>query len=75
MKNLSELRKQATKSAEFRGHTIKWHSPYHSERQSLQNGECINCACEIQILMNPAPNQIDIGGMAVALTCIKRKDK
>ena len=31
---------------------------------------CINCNKEVQIIIKPMPNEVDISGQAVALTCV-----
>lgn len=74
MKPLSELKREATESAEWRGHKIVWSAPYHSERTSVQNATCCDCGAEVQINTNPLPNGIDIGGTAVALNCPIEKE-
>ena len=67
--DLSQLRTEADTSARFRGHIIDWVTPWHGEGRSLQNGSCRGCGMEVQINSKPLPNQIDIGGEAVALNC------
>ena len=71
MKTLDELRVEATQSAHARGHKIRWAAPYHGESNSTQHAHCqnIKCQADVQIVMKPRPNEIDIGGTAVALTC------
>jgi len=69
MSGLIELERQAVEACEFRGHTIgKW-VVYHGESKSLANNECLICGAWVQCNTKPAPNDIDIGGPAVALTC------
>lgn len=70
MKTLDELKATAEESAKFRGHeTIKWVTPWHGERASIQGGYCPVCGMMVQLITNPLPNQIDVGGEAVALGC------
>jgi hypothetical protein len=69
MKHLGHLREQAETACKSRGHSIEWSAPYHGESQSIQHGCCNHCDREVQIIMNPRPNQIDVGGEAVALNC------
>ena len=75
MKHLGELKKEATETAICRGHAIVWSSPIHGERTSIQRGECSNCGAGVQINMNPLPNDIDIGGVAIAVYCKKQPKK
>lgn len=65
-KTLEELKNEAMESCEFRGHTMgAWHD--YDETNSVS--KCEKCGKEVQVLTNPAPNEIDIGGEAVALGC------
>jgi len=66
---LSTLKRRAQMATAFRGHRMKWLPPWHGEGQSLQNGECVKCGAFVQLNTRPMPNQIDIGGNALALTC------
>ena len=69
--NLKEasLRKEAVVAATWRGHALKWSAPWHGEYASVQTGECTHCHAEVTICTRPLPNQIDIGGSAVAISC------
>jgi hypothetical protein len=68
-KHLGELRVIGEETAKYRGHSIEWSPPYHGESNSVQSGACTKCGMEVHINMNPRPNDIDIGGEAVALNC------
>jgi hypothetical protein len=59
------LKESAAESATWRGHSLIWE--YFSNENAL--GTCRTCGAEVQCLLHPAPNQIDIGGEAVALNC------
>lgn len=74
---LGKLRGEAEDAAHWRGHRLKWHPPTHGERKSVQYAECVNDGCKawVQVNMRPAPNEIDIGGSAVALDCPVRSDE
>jgi hypothetical protein len=64
-KTLEELKKEATKSAKFRNHSILW-------IDSLSGKSAIGtCGCGEWVMAEtyPAPNSIGIGGPAVALNC------
>lgn len=61
-------RGQANQSAKWRGHKIEWRKvPHYSG--IIWQGTCRKCQREVQVLQNPAPNDIVIGGEAVALNC------
>jgi len=67
MRKIERLRKEATESAELRGHTLgRWE---HFDDNAL--AKCINpgCGACAQIIPRPMPNDIEIGGTAVALDC------
>jgi hypothetical protein len=71
MSGLLKLRKEAEIACKFRGHKLgKW-ATYHRESRSLANNACKVCEDWVQCNSNPAPNDIDIGGPAVALNCRK----
>lgn len=83
MRKIDRLRKEALQSCNFRGHkmtrfyTFNWqyagskvmgiipHSAYST---------CKICGARVDINTTPAPNQIDIGGTAVALNCPAGKE-
>ena len=69
MTKLQKLMNSEALSAEFRGHTIGW--TFVSEK--LANGTCLHCGMELQVFTAPMPNEIDIGGEAVALNCTGNK--
>lgn len=65
---LSKLRKLATASSERRGHSIVWKDPHCMPNGSqAQYGQC-QCGAWVQVEAKPAPNSIDVGGTAVALS-------
>lgn len=67
---LSTLKRQAQKSTGLRGHQMRWFTPYgRAGGPFSQRGQCKTCGMEVQLDENPAPNGIDIGGRALALTC------
>jgi hypothetical protein len=70
MPALSTLRKRAAQAATWRGHKLKWSHGINMGVRLLQNAKC-NCGAEVQINTKPAPNEIDIGGDAVAVNCTK----
>lgn len=62
---LRELQQEALKSTRFRGHKIHW--DWFTSTCML--GHCKNCGKEVMVNTRPEPNEIDIGGEAVALNC------
>ena len=69
---LSTLRKSAQKSTKARGHSMRWRLVFGRAGGPLaQGGACRHCGMEVWLHERPAPNQIDIGGEAVALNCKK----
>ena len=66
---LDILRSEANGTAEGRGHILNWHAPHHGEHRSYQIGECDTCGMQVCVNTRPMPNEIDIGGEAVALNC------
>lgn len=68
MPGLDTLQREAEAAAKRRGHKLgKWNI-YHGESRSLANNEC-KCGAWVQCNTKPMPNQIDIGGNALALNC------
>jgi hypothetical protein len=69
MPALDQLQQEATECCERRGHKLgKWNI-FHGESRSLANNECTVCGAEVQCNSRPMPNQIEIGGDALALNC------
>ena len=65
---LSTLRKMAEAAAKERRHTILWDKPFAEGIRQYQTGAC-HCGAEVQIVTRPMPNEIDIGGSAIAMNC------
>lgn len=67
---LSTLKKQAQQSTHWRGHTMRWVKPVHwGQGRYIQTAVCKRCNRTVQLLTHPMPNEINIGGEAVALNC------
>ena len=62
---LTTLKKQAQHSANWRGHKMRWQNP----GTLTQLGYCRKCGKEVLLNTSPAPNEIHIGGEALALGC------
>lgn len=70
MKNLDQLKREASRSANFRGHRLKWGNPFgRANGPKSCFARCRKCNMELLIIEQPAPNEINISGEAVALNC------
>ena len=56
---------EANKSTQLRNHDMKWRLIDNDRAE----GECIKCGLYVYANVHPAPNEIDIGGPAVAINC------
>jgi hypothetical protein len=63
--SLSKLKKEATSAAKFRGHDL---TPWNATDRGAF-AECTRCGKTAHVTTKPAPNDIDMSGDAVALTC------
>lgn len=63
---LKGLRKQALFSCNWRGHDMRRFTRYDDH---TYYSHCKNCDMQVVIISAPQPNEIDIGGEAVALNC------
>jgi len=64
---LTQLIQEAYKSCEARGHIMTAFSHCHDDTAAISH--CAVCQRQVIVLTNPLPNQIDIGGEAVAINC------
>jgi predicted methyltransferase len=62
---LKALKLAAEVACTNRGHEMVWHDTIGNTNIA----ECKHCEAWVQVNTSPAPNQIDIGGPAVALDC------
>jgi len=69
MKKIERLRKEALESCEFRDHRMGLFNRTHPH---YWHSKCRACGMEVHITDNPAPNEINIGGQAVALNCLNK---
>ena len=76
MGNIFKLQHEATESATARGHKMgRWKN--FGKTRNLKTvkqikssiSKCVVCAKEVQVIKSPLPNEINIGGEAVALNC------
>lgn len=68
---IEKLRREAATACRFRGHVMRW-TVWHGEWQTLCYGACVRCGMLVSCNTKPMPNEIEIGGEAVALTCTNR---
>jgi hypothetical protein len=71
MTKMQQLKKEALKSCKWRGHTMNRFKMHDFFNQTIAYSNCKNCDCQVVVNIAPMPNQIDIGGEAVALNCNK----
>jgi hypothetical protein len=58
---------EAAEAARLRGHSLgRWEQTGGARWHS----QCLRCTAWVQALGNPQPNEIDIGGPAVAIGCV-----
>lgn len=64
--NIEKLKKEAMSAAKFRGHKM---GPWEQEGPNQASSTCSVCGKGVTVNAAPAPNEIDIGGEAVAVGC------
>jgi hypothetical protein len=70
--NIIGLMAEAKQSAIYRGHNVKNWDILGGDCYSLV---CKDCNMEVMVKEHPLPNEIEIGGEAVALNCVKPAKK
>jgi len=68
MRRVERLKREALKAARFRGHTMRRFKAGWSG-DKYYTSECKVCDKQAAVIPNPGPNEIDVGGEAVALGC------
>jgi len=70
---LRKLKEEAviscTKRLHNMGNFIGWTGVGHKEGQRIHTAYCKYCRLYVQVILRPLPNEINIGGNAVAITC------
>lgn len=66
--NLRELRTKALDSCVIHGHDMSTFVEADS-RGRIYRAECRKCSAYVDLNISPLPNEIDIGGTAVAVNC------
>ncbi len=71
MRKAQRLKRDARAAATWRGHSMRLFIPVGTrEYKPIQWAACCrNCSAAMVVNIKPAPNEIDIGGTAVALNC------
>lgn len=70
MSTVSNLKKEAQQSCKFRGHQMsKFHRVTNFCNHEIWRAYCEICNKSVDVIPRPKPNQINIGGEAVALGC------
>ena len=67
------LKEQAIEYCKRRGHFMNRFQrliPYRATEPRYYITNCIYCDMYVQVIPKPYPNEIDIGGTAVALDCV-----
>lgn len=68
MGTIDKLQREARSSARLRGHSLKQFNHYSDTRRF---SHCRHCDMQVEVNSKPLPNEIDIGGEAVALNCMR----
>ena len=55
-----------------RGHNVKYWNVLGGDCYSL---ECKDCKMTVMVKEHPLPNEINVGGEAIALSCVKPEKK
>ena len=66
MTRLRRLKLDALESCKYRGHDMK---RFKTLKPGVALSECRRCKMYVMVNVKPLPNDIDIGGSAVALGC------
>ena len=70
--NRTDLIRLAEQSTRHRGHELR---NWTGNGLDFALAYCKRCGCQVTVNASPAPNEIDIGGRAVALDCQHERDK
>jgi len=67
--DMLQLANKALESCKFRGHRM---GNFHKTGEHTAYAKCERCGMEVDINTKPLPNEIDISGEAVALSCRRK---
>lgn len=66
LNKMHKLRREATRAMEARGHRP---GPWINSGLEKSFCNCRDCGAQAVVIKHPAPNEIEIGGRAVAVYC------
>lgn len=69
MLNFQSLSRQGRGAAKFRGHSLSKLTQTRFGARPAWSAQCERCHAFLSITTNPAPNEIAVGGAAVAINC------
>jgi len=69
MKKENALKKEGNKSAIFRGHNM---TKFKKDGRLFES-TCKNCGAMLWVIINPAPNEINLCGSAISINCNKKQ--
>jgi hypothetical protein len=70
MTKIERLKREAKDAATWRGHTLRTYITNRSNGAAYTT--CKHCLAWVAVKVKPLPNEIDIGGSAVAINCSKQ---
>lgn len=73
MKRIDRLIKSTKEFTKFRKHDMKPFRHFEMYGNPAAESACKNCGRWVQVLTHPAPNDVEIGGPAIALDCGDRE--
>jgi len=65
----ARLEVEAREAAVWRGHLLHAFRPDDWRASSVSRACCARCGAQVEVNANPRPNEIDVGGEAVAINC------
>lgn len=74
MTKLERLRLEALESCRWRGHDMGQFRQADFFKDTLRYAHCKVCGLQVVINSRPQPNEIDIGGRALAMGCADEED-
>lgn len=70
MTNIRSKQRAAIQTAEARGHVMRrWHENTLASGKRELSAECRLCSAYVVVRPDPAPNEVEVGGTAVATDC------
>jgi hypothetical protein len=67
MPTLNTLKRRAARAAKVRGHVLGRFQTHRKDYSAFTR--CKVCGMGVDVITRPLPNEIEIGGQAVALNC------